>query len=179
MGNALLNPTESDGVTRLSTDRLIVLVLDEGGDGVFSGNIDGGLMSDQMIAIGSFLGGDDRVLGLGQTKVGAFPGDVVGSFDNVSFEDNQFTGNSFGVYFFDQLEANSTKITGATSYGFARADNWTLPDSGAPLFGGNVGSFDIVGGTAGFSVSPVPEPSALILYFVALAPLLRRSRRRP
>lgn len=176
-GNGLVGPTDSGG-NELAPGQLIVFVLDEGGDGMFAGNTDGGLFAGQSLQIGSFLGGNDRVLGFGQTKAGLL-GDVVGNLDGITFTDSALTSHEFGVYFFDHLAAGSTEITDATMYGFARAGDWILPEDKSHVFGGDVGTFSVVnGGSTLFSVSPVPEPSAALLFGLALASLLRRQRSR-
>ncbi|MBS0630912.1 MAG: PEP-CTERM sorting domain-containing protein [Verrucomicrobia bacterium] len=158
--------------TALPAGNLVLLIADTSHNGF------GQFLSGSSLSTGSYLNGDDQILGLTFTDSDSSASDY---FSNIPLASNptpgaftQLTsGDPLAIVWFDSLTASATVLSPGDYYGlFANGvsptdgDPWVVPaSSGSAIISFVTQGFDETGthaeseGYASLSVAPIPEPA--------------------
>jgi len=169
----------------LASNSLAFVIVDTGSNGFLTSTITQG----DSLAVGSFLSGDDLIVG----RFGAL-NTTNANLDtllqgNVSFDvDTGVTapanpGQNFALVWFDRATTSTNNAALGQFYQFGRGTDWVLPSAPTTKTMGT--DFTQLGTSAGASagqttiaVAGVPEPSRVLLSMIGLSFLATRRRRR-
>ena len=172
---------DADG-NQLPSGRLVLLIADTAQDGF------GTFISGRGLTAGSFLNGDDQIVGRMFTDS---LGETAGQFNAVQLSADLSAGDALAVAWFSTLNGSSAKLSPGDRYGLVfgstpdDGDPWEVPTAGSVisiyfLTSSAGGSHLDTEAYATHTVSAIPEPStyAALLGLAALGFTVYRRRHR-